>query len=124
MTVADEAGQRWSAAVRSLQHPQVVERSRSIPVDALGELAAFSAAIESWHNTAHGAIGSATGTPMMDARQNVFFRPFWKFQVLIDDLFEVVLRQYGDRAHRDQFVTAAAVAAHIEARHHGWVPRI
>ncbi len=33
-------------------------------VDALNEMAGFSAALESWHNTAHGAIGAATGTPM------------------------------------------------------------
>lgn len=93
-------------------------------VDALAELAAFSDALESWHNTAHGAIGTATGTPMMDARQNIFFRPFWQFHLFIDDLFELVLAQYGNRAHQGQFVTPGAVAAHIEAHHHGWVPRI
>jgi hypothetical protein len=93
-------------------------------VDALAEMAAFSDALESWHNTAHGAIGAATNTPMHDARQNVFFRPFWQFHFFIDDLFGVVLGQYGERAHPGQFVTLSAVAAHIEARHHGWVPRI
>lgn len=93
-------------------------------VDALNELAIFSQELESWHNTAHGAIGTATGTPMGSASQNVFFRPFWQFHFFIDDLFEVVLGQYGERAHPGQFVTLSAVAAHIESRHHGWVPRI
>jgi hypothetical protein len=93
-------------------------------VDTLGGLAAFSDSIRSWHNTAHGAIGQATGTPMHDPRQNIFFRPFWGLHFYIDDLFETTLQQYGDRAHPGQFVMPAAVAAHIEARHHGWVPGI
>ena len=93
-------------------------------VDELGELVTFSRSIESWHNTAHGAIEQATGTPMMDARQNIFFRPFWQLHYFIDDRFMEVLERYGNRAHPGQFVTNTAIAAHIEARHHGWVPRI
>ncbi len=94
-------------------------------VDTLEELVAFSTSIESWHNTAHMAIGTATGTPMMDPRQNIFFRAFWQLHFFIDDdAFGVTLRQYGERAHPGQFVITSAVAAHIEARHHGWVPRI
>lgn len=93
-------------------------------VDTLDEMAAFSRRLEGWHNTAHGVIGAATGTPMHDARQNIFFRPFWQFHFLIDDLFKVVLAQYGEQAHPGQFVTDSAVAGHIEARHHTWVPRI
>ena len=93
-------------------------------VDTFEALVAFSTSIESWHNTAHMRIGSATGTPMMDPRQNIFFRAFWQLHFFIDDVFGVTLRQYGDRAHPGQLVIASAVAAHIEARHHGWVPRI
>ena len=93
-------------------------------VDTLEELVGFSTSIESWHNTAHMAIGSATGTPMMDPRQNIFFRAFWQLHFFIDDTFAVTLQQYAERAHPGQFVIASAVAAHIEARHHGWVPRI
>lgn len=93
-------------------------------VTALAELAHLSTAIESWHNTAHMAIGMATGTPMMDPRQNIFFRPFWQLHRYIDDLFVQALSQYGDRAHSNQFVTASSVASHLEAAHHGWVPRI
>jgi hypothetical protein len=93
-------------------------------IDTLEELVAFSTSIESWHNTAHMGIGTATGTPMMDPRQNIFFRAFWQLHYYIDEAFETTLRQYGDRAHPGQFVIASAVAAHIEARHHGWVPRI
>jgi hypothetical protein len=93
-------------------------------VDALEALAAFSTSIRSWHNTAHMGIGTATGTPMMDPRQNVFFRPFWQLHFYIDDLFATTLAQYGDRAHPSQFVISSAVAGHIEARHHGWVPQI
>jgi hypothetical protein len=93
-------------------------------VDTLGELARLSTTIESWHNTAHSAIGMATGVPMMDPRQNIFFRPFWQLHFFIEGIFETVLDQYGDRAHPGQFVTPSAVTSHIEAAHHGWVTRI
>jgi hypothetical protein len=94
-------------------------------VTTLSDLVAFSTAIESWHNTAHMAIAMATGTPMMDPRQNIFFRAFWQLHLFIDDVqFAKALQQYGDRAHPGQFVIPSAIAGHIEARHHGWVPRI
>ena len=93
-------------------------------VDTLGELVSFSTSIESWHNTAHMAIGTATGTPMLDPCQNIFFRAFWQLHFFIDERFETTLQQYGDQAHPNQFVIASAIAGHIEARHHGWVPRI
>jgi hypothetical protein len=93
-------------------------------VDTLGELASLSASIESWHNTAHGALATATGTPMMDPRRNIFFRPFWRLHLYIDDFLTRALDQYGDRAHPGQFVTPTTVASHIEVSHHGWVPRI
>jgi hypothetical protein len=67
------------------------------------------------------AIGTATGTPMMDPRQSIFFWAFWQLHFFIDDVqFGVALQQYGDRAHPGQFVIPSAVAGHIEARHHGW----
>jgi hypothetical protein len=93
-------------------------------VDTLGELVSFSTSIESWHNTAHMSIGTATGTPMMDPRQNIVFRAFWQLHFFIDERFETTLQQYGDQAHPNQFVIPSAIAGHIEARHHGWVPRI
>lgn|SRR5829696_8249133 len=93
-------------------------------VDSIEELASFSSAIESWHNTAHGRLMTATGAPMMDPRQNIFFRPFWQLHLYIDAFFVRVLDQYGDRVHPGEFVTPTAIPGHIEARHHGWVPRI
>ncbi len=93
-------------------------------IDALDELAAFSSAIESWHNTAHGGIASATGTPLMDPRQNIFFRAFWQLHLYIEEFFVQILDQYGDSAHPGQFVAPDLVASHIETAHHGWVPRI
>jgi hypothetical protein len=92
--------------------------------DTLAELAGASTSIEDWHNGAHMGIGMATGVPMMDPRQNIFFRAFWQLHLYIDGLFTPILRQYGDRAHPGQFVTPNAVASHIEARHHGWVGQI
>jgi hypothetical protein len=93
-------------------------------VDTLGELATLSFWIESWHNGAHERLAVATGTPLLDARQNIFFRPFWQLHFYIDEFFVQALDQYGDRTHPGQFVTPTAVASHIEASHHGWVPRI
>jgi hypothetical protein len=93
-------------------------------VDTLGELAGLSSSIESWHNTAHGGLANATGTPMMDPRRNIMFRPFWRLHLYIDGFFVRVLDQYGDRTHAGQFITPDAVASHIEVSHHGWVPRI
>jgi hypothetical protein len=93
-------------------------------IDTLGELAQLSSSIESWHNTAHGRLARATGTPMMDPRRNIFFRPFWQLHLYIDAFFVQVLDQYGDRVHPGQFVIPAAVAGHIEVSHHGWVARI
>jgi hypothetical protein len=96
----------------------------STSVATLGELATFSGSIRSWHNDAHMGIQTATGTPMMDPRQNIFFRPFWQLHFYIDDRFQATLQQYGDRAHPGQFVISSAIAGHIETRHHGWVPAI
>lgn len=93
-------------------------------IDALAEMAQASRSIESWHNTAHMGIGMSTGVPMMDPRQNIFFRAFWRLHLFIDELFVTVLQQYGANAHPQEFVTDDAVAAHIETRHHGWVPAI
>lgn len=93
-------------------------------VDTLFELATFSARIESWHDIAHSRIQTATGVPMMDARQNIYYRAFWQLHLAIDALFQQVLQQYGNQAHPGQFLDRAAVAGHIEAVHHGWVPRI
>jgi hypothetical protein len=93
-------------------------------VDTLGELARLSESIESWHNTTHGRLATATGTPMMDPRRNIFFRPFWRLHLYIDAFVVQVLDQYGDRVHPGQFVTPGAVASHLEVSHHGWVSRI
>ena len=93
-------------------------------VDTLGGLATFSSGLESWHNTAHMRIGMATGAPMMDPSQNIFFRPFWQLHLYIDQFFQTVLQQYATKAHPNQFLTADSAAGHIEASHHGWVPRI
>jgi hypothetical protein len=93
-------------------------------VDTLSELATYSTRIQSWHNGAHSRIGQNTGAPMMEPGQNIFFAPFWRLHFLIDDRFTTCLTQYANRAHPGSFVTLLAVASHIEAGHHTWVPRI
>ena len=93
-------------------------------VDTLGDLADLSASIENWHNTAHRRIMAATGTPMMDASQNIYFRAFWQLHTYIDNLFQVALMRYGENVHPGQFLNVQAVAAHIETGHHSFVPSI
>lgn len=93
-------------------------------IDTLVEMADFSDSVQSWHNTAHMQIGMATGAPMMDPRQNVFFRPFWRLHYYIEKLFQTVLLQYGNKQHPGQFVDDTAIASHLEVSHHSWVPRI
>lgn len=95
-----------------------------VTVDELGALVAFSLSLETWHNAAHSVIGNATGVPMLDARQNIFFRPFWQLHLYVDGLFQIVLGRYENRWHPNQFVDVSAVAGHIEVSHHGWVPSI
>jgi hypothetical protein len=93
-------------------------------IDTLAELADFSDSIESWHNNAHMRIGMATGTPMMDPRQNIFFRPFWQLHLYIEGMFQTVLQQYANSQHPNQFVDVNAIAGHLEVSHHSWAPRV
>ncbi len=44
-------------------------------------LATFSGEIDSWHNEAHMALRDATGTPMMDPVQNIFYLPSMRASV-------------------------------------------
>ena len=67
---------------------------------------------------------AATGTPMMDASQNIYFRAFWQLHTYIDNLFQVALMRYGENVHPGQFLNVQAVAAHIETGHHSFVPSI
>lgn len=92
--------------------------------NTLATLATLSASIEDWHNSAHMQIGMATQAPMMDARTNIYYRPFWQLHFFIDDLFQQALQAYGDNAHSGQFLNLASIAAHIEESHHSWVPQI
>ncbi|MBI5915288.1 MAG: hypothetical protein HY842_07920 [Bacteroidetes bacterium] len=93
-------------------------------VNTLAELRTFSQAIERWHNAAHEQIGMATGAPMMDARQNIYYRPFWQLHFYINDRFQTVLNQYGNSAHAGMFLSVDAVASHIEVSHHSMVRSI
>lgn len=93
-------------------------------VDTLGELSAYSNAVETWHNSAHGRIEMATGVPMMDARVNIFYEVFWKLHKFIEARFRIVLTQYANRAHPGALATPFAAASHIESAHHNWVVRI
>ncbi len=93
-------------------------------IDTLPELRNFASSVEAWHNAAHDRIARATGTPLLDARQNIYFRAFWRLHLYIENLFMTVLQQYGDRAHPNEFLSLQAVAEHIEAAHHAWVPNI
>ena len=64
--------------------------------DDIGTLAAFSIAMESWHNDAHMAVGNAFGIAddMMDPRVNIYHREFWRLHYFINAKFLPELRRY------------------------------
>ncbi len=93
-------------------------------VASLNDLQAFSTDIEGWHNGAHARIQVATGVPMMNPSENIFYRVFWQLHFFIDDRFKVGLEQYETAVHPGAFLNVSAIAAHIEVSHHSWVPRI
>lgn len=93
-------------------------------IASLRDLADFSDEIEGWHNGAHAAIQVATGVPMMNAAENIFYRVFWRLHFFIDDRFRVGLGEYGNTVHPGQFLDVLAIAAHVETSHHSWVPNI
>ena len=93
-------------------------------ITSLNDLQDLSTAIEGWHNGAHARIQVATGVPMMNAAENIFYRVFWRLHFFIDDRFKVGLEQYEAEVHPGAFLNVSAIAAHIEASHHSWVPTI
>ena len=93
-------------------------------VGSLSDLQTFSADVEGWHNGAHAGIQVATGVPMMDAAENIFYRVFWQLHFFIDDRFKEALARYEQAVHQDAFLSVSAIAAHIEVRHHSVVPMI
>ncbi len=93
-------------------------------IASLNALQSLSADIEGWHNGAHAGIQVATGVPMMNAAENIFYRVFWKLHFFIDDRFKVGLEQYEAEVHAGAFLNVSAIAAHIEVRHHSWVATV
>lgn len=93
-------------------------------IASLNDLEAFSTNIEGWHNGAHARIQVATGVPMMNAAENIFYREFWQLHLFIDERFEARLQQYEAAVHTGAFLNVSAIAAHIEVSHHSRVPRI
>jgi hypothetical protein len=91
---------------------------------SLGDLRLLSENIENWHNGAHARIQVATGVPMMNAAENIFYRVFWQLHFYIDDRFKEGLQQYEAEVHPDAFLNVSAIAAHIEVSHHSWVQEI
>ncbi len=93
-------------------------------IASLTGLQALSADIQDWHNGAHARIQVATGVPMMNAAENIFYRVFWQLHFFIDDRFKVALDQYEAEVHPGAFLNVSAIAAHIEVSHHSLVPTI
>lgn len=61
--------------------------SANVTAGDFDSLAAFSSAIESWHNEAHMAVQMATGEDLMDPATNIFLRNFWRLHYFIDARF-------------------------------------
>jgi hypothetical protein len=60
----------------------------------INDLLQFSDRIERWHNSAHMSIEMVTGTPMMDASINIYYRTFWELHIFINNTFEEQLNSY------------------------------
>ena len=71
----------------------VTVRAASKDIDSF---AGFSMAIESWHNDAHMAVGTAFGIAddMMDPRVNIYHREFWRLHYFINSKFLPELRRF------------------------------
>lgn len=82
-------------------------------------LAAFSAAVEDWHNGAHMRIEMRDGVNMMDPRTNIFVRQFWRLHYFINARFEEQLRSFDPPG-----TPASGVVARIESNNHNMVPLI
>jgi hypothetical protein len=71
-------------------------------------LAAFSTAIENWHNEAHMAVGMANGEDLMNPATNIFLRDFWRLHYFINARFLTALAKFDTNG------TAAKRVARIE----------
>jgi hypothetical protein len=110
----------WADSVRPFRqsdftrfgHPYDVRSS--IREGDLNSLAAFSLAIEGWHNEAHMAVGMAIGksSQMMDPARNIYLREFWRLHYFIEARFLVALSRL-DRAGS----TSAKIARLEEGDH-------
>jgi hypothetical protein len=68
--------------------------SMKVKAGDFNSLAAFSLAIESWHNEAHMAVMNATGEDLMNPATNVFLRNFWRLHYFIDARFLAALAAF------------------------------
>ncbi len=84
----------------------------------IDSLAAFSSEIEGWHNEAHMALMDATGTPMTDPAQNIFYPPFWRLHYVMNARFLERLATYDGRG------TVRRQIRRLQRRQHSDVGRV
>lgn len=92
----------WSGGIRAFRPADFTNFGWSYNVTSsatagdIDSLAAFSVAIEGWHNDAHMAVGEAFGIAMdmMDPRANIYYREFWRLHYFINGKFLTQLRRY------------------------------
>ena len=75
-----------------------------VMADDFDSFAAFSTAIENWHNEAHMAVMNATGEDMMSPATNIFLRNFWRLHYFIDARFLDALAAYDKKGSVPQKV--------------------
>ncbi len=92
----------WTGGVRPFRPKDFTDFGWSYNVAArasngdIDSLADFSLAIESWHNDAHMAVGTAfvIEDDMMNPRVNIYYREFWRLHYFINARFIRELRRY------------------------------
>lgn len=116
----------WSGGVRAFRNadfnafgwPYSVTTRAS--AGDFNSLADFSLAMESWHNDAHMAVGTAFGiaNDMMNPGVNIYYREFWRLHYFINGKFLTELRRY------DPAGTAKRKIERLETDHHHEMHRI
>lgn len=75
-------------------------------------LAAFSSAIENWHNDAHMAVENATGEDMMNPLTNVLLQNFWRLHYFIDARFMEALVNFDGVGSEKQQISRLEIKYH------------
>ena len=100
-TIADWEGFNWPYNITT-----------AVTAGDFDSLAAFSSAIENWHNEAHMAVMNATGENMMNPLTNVLLLNFWRLHYFIDARFMEALASFDATGSPKQKIARMEIKYH------------